>query len=186
MTSPQFVFGYGSLLEHSDSAGEPSGQAQLCHLDGYRRRWDIAMDNSRDLPDYKHYLNAADGTRPEVFVAFLNVEPATGYRVNGTLLPVSDADLEELDSRERNYSRVDVTTKIVPPVSGRVWTYVGTPDAKARFERGMREKRAVIDEDYLNHVRAQFAGFGEASLREFEQLTEPPSSPIVRLRRVDH
>ena len=35
------------------------------------------MDNTRDLPGYKYYV-APDGTRPAVFVAFLDVAAGRG------------------------------------------------------------------------------------------------------------
>ena len=61
-----WVFAYGSLL--------PAGHAMLpegavaADLHGWRRSWSVAMDNSVDLPDYKHYVGP-DGHRPDLMVA---------------------------------------------------------------------------------------------------------------------
>src|SRR3954452_9313466 len=79
----QFVFGYGSLVEALDAGG------RAAHLDGYRRRWQVAMDNSRDLPGYKYYVDPRTGERPRVFVAFLDLAPDPRARVNGVLFPAT-------------------------------------------------------------------------------------------------
>lgn len=184
MTGAQYVFGYGSLLERSAPAAERDAPARQYHLHGYRRGWGVAMENRSDIPSYKYYL-LENGERPDVFVVFLNIQSAIGERVNGALLAVDSSDIAEFDLRERNYDRVDVTAHVEPPVAGTVWTYVGGPDAVARFQRGLREGRAIIDQNYLEHVRRGFATLGEAALSEYEALTEPPLCPTVALRRID-
>jgi hypothetical protein len=184
MKTPQYVFGYGSLLEQPNERGT-SWDSQVYYLNGFRRSWGVAMDNSRDLTDYKYYLNET-GERPDLFVVFLNIAPVAGQRVNGTLVEVGPDELKQFDSRERNYSRVDVTAKVEPTPPGRVWAYVGKPEAIARFEHGVREGRAVIDRNYLEMVKRHFAALSDAALSEYEQLTEPPTCPVVHLRRIDH
>ena len=42
-------------------------------LRGRRRGWGVAMDNRVDVPGYKPYRLRADGCRPAVFVAFLDL-----------------------------------------------------------------------------------------------------------------
>lgn len=125
------------------------------------------MDNAVDLPGYKYYVRA-DGTRPHVKVTFVNLVESPGDAVNGVLL---EADLEELDLRERNYERREVEPGL--------WAYVGTSDARARYEAGP----AVISREYLELVRSGFAALGE--LERFERTTEPPAVPVWDLRRVD-
>ena len=53
-TARQYVFGYGSLLErrHEPAHG-------LSELTGFRRTWNVAMDNRQTIPGYKHYLDQA-------------------------------------------------------------------------------------------------------------------------------
>jgi cation transport regulator ChaC len=174
-----YVFGYGSLL----AEGAPSG-AEICHLTGHRRVWNVAMDNSVDLPGYKFYVDPENGSRPDVFVTYLNIEPAPGGRVNGVVFPVTPDELDALDVRERNYERVDVTNGIEEATSGRVWTYMGKPEATARYNRGKSEQRAVISRRYYNGVLAACAATG-ASRREFDQSTDPPPCPVVDLDRID-
>ena len=179
MSARQFVFGYGSLLERS-SREEPS----MCELGGYRRTWNIAMDNSRTLPGYKHYVDAVTGDRQPWFVTFLNIVPDDQAHVNGVLFEVDASVLERLDHRERNYERVDVSDGFREPVGGQVWAYVGRHDAVERFELGRRTGRGVISREYYDRVRDDFAAAG--ALRRFEELTDPTPCPIRDLQRIDH
>src|SRR3712207_7042258 len=52
-----WVFGYASLVDRPG--------AHEAELRGFHRRWNAAMDNSVDLPGYKHYLDPGDGSRSE-------------------------------------------------------------------------------------------------------------------------
>lgn len=178
-----YVFAYGSLVR--DLAGGEELARRAAHLRDHRRAWNVAMDNSVTLPGYKYYLDAGDSSRPEVFVTFLNLIPAPGRRVNGMLVPVSAQGLLELDRRERNYERRELTTSIEPAAGGRVWGYFGKPEACRRFDAGLREARAVIDESYLERVRAGFEALSDDALAEFEQSTDPHGCQTLRLLRVD-
>src|SRR4051794_12091362 len=112
------VFAYGSL------AGDLAAGAPPAVLRRHRRVWGVAMDNARTIPGYKLY-RSRDGSRPDVCVAFLDVDPAAGGRVDGVLRAVRPGDLEALDRRERQYDRVDVTDAVEDPPPGRVFAYVG-------------------------------------------------------------
>jgi gamma-glutamylcyclotransferase (GGCT)/AIG2-like uncharacterized protein YtfP len=159
--SGQFVFGYGSLVR---SGGSPA------RLEGHRRAWQVAMDNSVDLPGYKYYVDAHSGERPALFVTFVDLVPDPRSSVAGVVFPVDDGELEALDSRERNYERRDVTAVVNPPVGGRIWAYFGTAEARKRYERGRSTNTAVVARDYWDAV----GGFsGE------------PAPPIRDLRRID-
>jgi hypothetical protein len=177
------VFAYGSLVR--DLAGGGQRARRGAHLRDHRRAWNVAMDNSLSLPGYKYYLDAEDSSRPAVFVTFLNLIPAPGHRVNGILVPVSAQELVELDGRERNYTRREVTTSIEPAATGRVWSYFGKPEACQRLAGGLRAARAVIDESYLERVRAGFEALSDDALAEFEQSTDPHGCRILKLLRVD-
>jgi hypothetical protein len=93
----------------------------LCELAGYRREWSVAMDNGVDLPGYKCFVDPRTGARPDVFVAFLNISPAPGARVNGGLIEVSDDELAAFDRRERNYARVDVSDGVLGAAGRPIW-----------------------------------------------------------------
>jgi hypothetical protein len=147
------VFGYGSLV---------TGGGTPARLHGYRREWNVAMDNRVTIPGYKYYVDPA-GERPRVVVTFLNLVPGDG--VDGVVL---EADPAELDARERQYKRVDVSHAI--DVVGPVYAYIGRGEAVARFEAGLREGRAVAQRSYVEAVR---------------DIAPAPPFPVLDLTRVD-
>jgi cation transport regulator ChaC len=169
-----WVFGYASLVERPG--------ARLAALPGFRRRWDVAMDNSVDLPGYKYYVDPDTGERPRVFVTFLNLVEASGSGVNGVVFPVSPDELAALDARERNYRRREVT---LPGVEGRAWAYTGSDEARARYQDAVALGAAVVDRSYLDLVRERFGSLGADALILFDQSTDPPSVPVRSLRRVE-
>jgi gamma-glutamylcyclotransferase (GGCT)/AIG2-like uncharacterized protein YtfP len=159
------VFAYGSL------AAVPSGRPAT--LRGYRRVWGVAMDNAVTIPGYKLY-RAPDGSRPDVCVAFLDLEPSPDDAVDGLLLAVDDEALRALDRRERNYHRTDVTHAVDGrPRGDRVWAYLGREDSRARLQRARAQGRAVVDAAYAGAV-ARFAA-----------TTVPSGLPELPLRRVE-
>lgn len=138
--SPQYVLGYGSL------AAERAG-GRVATLRGWRRCWGVAMNNSVDLPGYKLYRRR-DGSRPDVFVAFLDIEPDPAASVTGVLLAVAEDELGLLDRRERNYERVDVSAAVAD-APGRVWAYRGSEAGRRRLREGRAHGSAVVSRDYL-------------------------------------
>jgi cation transport regulator ChaC len=177
------IFGYGSLLQQRTGATPESDVT--CHLEGFRRSWNVAMDNARTIAGYKFYVDPETGARPAVFVTFLNIEADADRRVNGLLYPVEDALLPLLDRRERNYERRDVTELVDRDVGCRVWAYLGRRDARERYETARREASAVVSQQYFDRVRADFARFGPTMLDEFDGTTDPPEVPLRSLQRVN-
>ncbi len=168
------VFGYGSLAR---ADGRPAT------LRGARRTWGVAMDNRVDLPGYKFYVDREAGTRPEVYVAFLDLRPADDS-TNGVLLEA--LDVQALDDRERNYARTDVTDRVAgAPDGARVWAYVGRDEARERFRRGLAAGRAVVSREYRDGVLAGFRALGDGALEAFEASTDPLPCPLRDLERID-
>jgi hypothetical protein len=188
----QYVFGYGSLAARPGWAGTVSTRERAEHgfvadLTGLRRTWGVAMDNRRDLPGYKYYTDA-DGRRPEVFVAYLDLLAAPGdpaRTVNGLCLPVDEATLEQLDRRELNYERTEVTDRLAPAAPGgtRIWAYIGSAAARERLAEGRRTATAVIDAGYIATVEAGFAVLGEGELAACRRSLEPGDLPVATLTR---
>ena len=161
---------------------EPHDAGFVADLPGFARGWGVAMDNRRDLPGYKYYT-APDGSRPAVFVAFLDVTEADGSAaVNGLCLPVDGAELGRLDRRERNYARVDVSDRI-DAGGARVWVYTGTAAARERLRRGRDEGRAVIATTYLSGVERAFAALGARELDLCRPSLAVGELPVVELVR---
>jgi cation transport regulator ChaC len=181
--SEQYVFGYGSLARYGLDADR--AEVRTCRLRDHRRTWNVAMDNTLDLPGYKHYLSEAGSSRPAVFVTFLNVVPAPGSSVNGVLLKTDDAELLALDRRERNYERIDVTALLDLRLAGRVWCYLGSGAARERFELGLASGTAVVDAHYRDAVREAFALLGGEALVGFDASTDAPRCAVTALTRVD-
>ena len=136
------MFGYGSLP--AEEGGVP------CRLRDHRRGWDVAMDNRETIPGYKVYVDPDTGERPPVHVAYLSITPEPGEHVDGYAFPVSDEQLAELDERERNYERRDVSGQC--DLEGRVWAYVGSLAGRLRLARGRRRGTAVVSRGYLEKV----------------------------------
>lgn len=179
MSGSDWVFGYASLVP--DGAG---GGAMAARLAGHRRVLGVAHDNRRIIPGYKTYFRRDDGTRPDVYVSFFDVQAADGVSVEGLALPVDDERLEALDAREGNYDRVDVTGLVEGP-EGRVWTYMGQAAGRARLARGRAEGTAVVSRDYLEKVRSAFRARGKDAYAEFERTTDMLGIPAMDLDRRD-
>lgn len=165
----QFVFGYGSLASH--------GMGSPVRLEGCRRVWGVAMDNRMTIPGYKYYVRP-DGSRPEVFVAFLDIVAEPGAATDGVLFSFDDATLRGLDRRERNYDRIDVTAVVSDPRQT-VWAYRGSSAGRERLRRGMTIGTAVIDRGYRDRV---LAGFAETGI---DDDLDPGMLPLVDLERID-
>ena len=165
----QFVFGYGSL---AGLRGCPA------RLQGHRRVWGVAMDNRATIAGYKYYRLRADGSRPQVHVAFLDIVEDPASQTAGILIEADDAMLRALDERERNYDRVDVTAA-VPQAPGRVWAYRGSRAGRERLRAGRRHGSAVVDLHYVAGVRAGFARLG------IELDADPAGLAPMDLERVD-
>lgn len=163
MSATDWVFGYASLV--ADHAGDGAVAATLS---GYRRIWGVAADNTQTIPGYKMYISRADGSRPAVFVAFLDLESDDEAAVNGLARPVDAAQLAALDLRERNYDRIEVTEAVRGiddgplRVDGRVWAYMGSAGGRARLREGVAVGTAVVSRDYLQKVRAALSPLPDA------------------------
>ncbi len=165
----QYVFGYGSLAGLS---GRP------VRLQGYRRVWGVAMDNGATIDGYKYYRRRADGSRPRVFVAFLDIVADDAAVTRGNLTEADDAALRALDERERNYDRIDVSAS-VPEAPGTVWAYRGSAAGRERLRIGRTRGRAVVDLQYVAAVRAALEQLGLDENLDLEEL------PLMDLQRID-
>ena len=184
--SDEYVFAYGSLLR--DLGGSLDRRLKPCRLREHRRAWNVAMDNTLTLAGYKLYLSAADSSRPAVFVTFLNLVPAGGRHVSGVLFAVDDEELAALDERERNYDRRDVTDLIDERRAGRVWTYIGKPEAERRFALGRarrpRRDRPGLPGERSRRLRADRAGCARGVRREHRATRMPGARPTTRRPRL--
>jgi hypothetical protein len=182
---PAYVFGYASLVALEDAGALPG---RLC---GFRRCWGVAMDNWEGGGEAKHWLDREGGGRPHIRVAYLDLREEEGSAVNGLALPVDSDRLAELDAREVNYRRIEVTNAFellgprVPRAEAlRVFTYVGLDAARERCRQGAAEGNVFASSDYSGSVRRAFGQLGADALAEFERTTDPLPFPERGLRVV--
>lgn len=173
-----WVFGYASLvaLEHAE--------ALPGRLRGFRRFWGVAMNNWEGGGAAKHWLDRDSGERPRIRVAYLDLREQEGSAVNGLALPVEDDRLAELDAREINYARIDISAAFEPAVQGRVFTYVGLDAARDRCRQGDAEGNIFVSSDYAASVRRAFERLAPGALAEFDRTTDPLPFPERELRVV--
>lgn len=174
-----FIFGYGSL------ARDLLANVEVRRLHGYRRVFGVAADNSEAIAGYKRYRRPGDSIYPDVYVAFLDIVEDPATVVNGVLASIDPGSLADLDRRERNYDRIDVTAAIDDPPDGRVWAYAGSPDGRDRLRAGVAAGTAVVQRGYLDHVLDGFRRFGDAEHDHFLATSDLDSLPLVDLERVD-
>jgi hypothetical protein len=177
--SDDYVFGYGSL------ARDLLADVAVARLNGFRRAFGVAADNSEEIAGYKRYRLSGDGTYPDVFVAFLDIFEDDESSIGGVLAPVDPATLADLDRRERNYDRIDVTAAIDSPPDGRVWAYRGSREGRDRLASGVAAGTAVVQRSYLEHVEDGFRRLGAATHADFFATSDLDGLPLLDLERVD-
>jgi hypothetical protein len=173
-----YVFGYASLVALEDVEALPG------RLSGYRRCWGVAMNNWEGGEGVKHWLDRESGERPRIRVAYLDLREQEGSSVNGLALPVDEDRLAELDAREINYARIDVSAAFEPAVDERVFTYVGLAAARGRCRQGAAEGDVFVSSDYVGPVRRAFKRLSPGALAEFDCSTDPLPFPERDLRMV--
>jgi cation transport regulator ChaC len=172
-TGVDYVFGYGSLVELTAplALGERLFPAVPGRLHGFRRRWGVAMHNWETSEAEKHFVDPASGLKPSVAIAYLDIEAAPGQAVNGLAIPVDAARLRELDRREGNYERVEVSAAFEPGLAHAVHVYRGTPAARDRCAGA--EEEICVSRQYAERIEAAFHALGDGALAEYERSTEP-------------
>ena len=173
-----WVLAYGSLLGRAGEAGI------AVTLHEHRRRWDVAMENTVDLPGYRFFRDPRTGARPDVAVTFVDACPVPGTTLNAVAFAVTPEELPALDARERNYARADVGALVSPALDGPVCAYIGLPASRERYETARAAGRAVVGRAYHDAVRAGFAALGPDALAAFDRTTDPPQVPLRDLESV--
>lgn len=181
-----WVFGYGSLVSPT-SLGRTLGRDVSVERDwvpgvlhGFGRRWNYGSLHLR--ADWEH-----DGLVVERgLVVSLGLVEA-GEWCNGVVVRVTADELSRLDQRERDYDRIDVTDAIeaIDTVPGRVVTYVPRVSAVRRYEAHRAERRAAVNQRYLDLVGGAFDALGGVERDRFDESTPKPDVPILVLDPID-
>lgn len=152
------------VLAHGSLAARAAPGAPLVRARGLGRAWGVGMENTRDLPGYRYFVDSRDGSRPDVVVAFADLVPIPGAGSIAVCLAVDAAMLAALDTRERNYDRVDVTGRLVGAEAERagatVWAYLGNAAGRGRLRDAVAAGRAVAGRAYRDGIVAAYAGRG--------------------------
>lgn len=180
MSGNTWVFGYGSLVSPASVATTigrvvSADDAAVAHLDGYGRRWNYGSLQLRG--DW--HLDGVSVTQG--LVVSLGLVAADSETCNGVVVRVSDDELAQLDWRERDYERTDVSDLIRledDRAAGRVVTYVPRPSAIERYEAARDLRRAGIRQSYWELVSAAFSDLGGGHLTQYES-TPTPDVPVV-------
>lgn len=191
MTTDAWVFGYGSLVS-PDSVGSTIGRPvdvesgfAAAVLRGYGRSWNYGSLRQRATWDGPH------GRVESGIVVSLGLVAQTSESVNGAVVRVGADELAELDRRESDYDRVDVTERVerigdavTVAVPSRVFTYVPRASAIERYEQARVEFRAAVRQGYVDLVERAFASLGVQASDRYRQTTPAPDVPIVAPERV--
>ncbi len=146
-----WVFGYGSLASPESIARtirRPVHRERdllAAELAGYARRWNYGSKQLRG--DWHH-----DGTEVRGGVVIsLGLAVADGEATNGAIVRVTADELAELDWRERDYERTEITALITlddgrpgHAMGDRIVTYVPRASAVERYERARDDARAAV------------------------------------------
>jgi len=181
-----YVFGYGSLVAMGDELTlEGRAWAPVPgRLRDYRRCWGAAMNNWEAGPKQKHFLDPGSGEQPRIRVAYLDIEEEPDRTVNGLAVPVDRPQLAEIDRREMNYLRIDVSAAFEPALPQPVFAYRATKEARERCRRHQPDAKVFVSSEYLAAVRRAFAELGDEALEEFERTTDPLDFPQRHLQLV--
>jgi dephospho-CoA kinase len=154
---------------------EPSTDVAIGHLDGYGRRWNYGSLHKRgDWRDGEVEITQG-------LVVSLGLEANSAESCNGVAVRVTAEELAQLDWRERDYERTDVTDQIRlegPAILGSIVTYVPRASAIDRYERARDEGRAAIERRYWNLVHDAFDELGAGHSEHFSS-TRAPDVPVV-------
>lgn len=179
-----FVFGYGSLVrlastERTLGRAIPEGSFNYAKLNGWQPAWCVGSDgNSHPERTFRY----SDGSPYDGLVVVLGIERSpNGDACDGLVFRVAESDLSLLDTRERNYERVDVTGAVAwatKPKNCTVYTYIPTSKARRRLSHAMETGRTIrIQRDYVERVRS---GFSERCGNS--DATPEPPFPVADLK----
>jgi cation transport regulator ChaC len=185
-SDPLWVFGYGSLVSPASMARTlrrdvPTGDGWApAVLHGYGRRWNYGSSRvgARWMADEELVENG--------LVVALGLVAADEW-CNGVITRLRAGEIEDIDRREANYVRTDVTSLVETDlaIDGRVVTYVPSPDAVERYEYHRDRGRAGVAARYIDLVRRAFDDLGSDHRRWFDESTPPPDVPIVDLDAIE-
>jgi hypothetical protein len=165
-----YIFGYGSLII-PESVTKSLGRhidkedISLVEVNDFTRLWRLVV---QVIVNY-------DGNERPVNAVFLDIQKLPGKIINGSLIEVSEEDLNNLDIREKQYDRIDITESVTSRLQGqyRIFTYTGKPEFHVKHY-----DNPMILKQYLN-VLDGIGEWGDNFYQRFTSTTEPNNYPII-------
>jgi cation transport regulator ChaC len=162
-----YVFGYGSLINPQSIAltlgrkVDPEGLTQV-EITGYYRSWNLVVPVViSDQSQNSRTINAV----------FLDLQKRSGMAANGVIFSVEAYELENMDIREKQYERIEVTSNICyldQKSDIAVYTYVGKPEFFV-----INYSNPKILKRYHDVILQGLEYWGKDYARRFDQTTEP-------------
>ncbi len=171
------VVGYGSLLSlpsiEKTLKRAYEGPFVPCHVEGWRRSWDVAMPN-----EAFYYIQKGERIYPHE-ILYLNVRPLPGSLLNVALFVVTSDEVAAMHQREWIYDPVVVTDQLhgVQLEGGDAILYV----AKREYVRrdAQTPKDAAIRASYLRILDHGLQERDAAFRDTYEQTTDPLPRHLV-------
>lgn len=182
MSGDTWIFGYGSLVSPTSLASTIGRTVQphdvgVAHLDGFGRRWNYGSMHLRG--DWQH--RGVEVTRG--LVVSLGLDASPNESCNGVIVRITADELVQLDWRERDYQRTDVTD-LIRREDGeqaiRVMTYVPRASAIERYEMARDRGHAGIRRSYWDLVDDAFQQLG-GNHHDRYRATPAPDIPVVEM-----
>ena len=171
------VVGFGLLLARGTldkTLGRRyDGPFRRCHVDGWRRSWDVGMPNTA----FYYVDECGDCVYPEQIV-YLNVRRAPGALMNCTLFVLNADELEVLNGREWIYEGVDVTADVrgLEVRGGPALMNVGRPEhALVPTDRGT----AAIRGSYIAMFDRVLGELGPDIEQDYRSTTDPVPEHLI-------
>lgn len=180
-----YIFGYLSLLSKESMFGTLDNKEVITiplKLQGFTRTWNSERISTKET--FKKYV-LMDGLSPVDRFCWATLEPKEDGWVNGLVLQVDKVGLDNMDSREVGYKRVDVSDKVVSyegfgDMDGcKVYTYIA--------KNSLSNKKSYID---INYVNMGYLGAKEIDkycvgfLRDYISTTSTCCSEISNLYQI--
>lgn len=164
-----YIFGYGSLINEASLAKTIGREIRLSDSDvvqvkGFKRVW-----------NYKVKVESLLLSKI-VEATYLNLVTSKDSYVNGVIIKVTKDEFEKLKLREKYYSVIEVSEKIIDKKYEKVYTFL-CEDKKYIAEKG--DENAVIMKKYIDMVESGCKNIGDSFLKEFIETTDSKNFEII-------
>jgi cation transport regulator ChaC len=168
-----YIFGYGSLINPESIAltlGRKINHKELRPVEiiDYCRSWNMVIP-----------VIITDEIQKDKTVnsVFLDLQKLSGITANGVIFKVEASDLENMDIREKQYNRIEVTSHITNMKLNHdlaIFTYVGKPEFfVANYSNPKILKR------YHNIIVEGLKYWGDTFTHQFNQTTKADNFEII-------